>query len=56
MLRLIVTTTDLAHAVYGGGEIVRTSKTFDVDLPDLEAALKADPSRYVTASLSYEIR
>ena len=56
MLRLIVNKTDLNHAVHAGGEIVRTSKTFDVDLPELEAALNTDPTTYITVSLSYEIR
>lgn len=57
MIRLIVNTTDLNHAVHAGGEIVRTAKTFDVtSLPELEAALKVDPATYVTVSLSYEIR
>jgi len=56
VIRLIVNTTDLNHAIHAGGEIVRTARTFDVDLPELEAALKVDPASYVSASLTYEIR
>ena len=57
MLRLVVTTSDIGHMIHAGGEIVRSSKTFDIHLPELEAILKnGDGTEYITASLSYEVR
>lgn len=61
MLRLIVTTSDVAPAIYAGGEVLRSSKTFDVDLPELEEALRKGNSNVpnhemITSSLSYELR
>lgn len=40
MLRLIVQIDDAGMACNVGGAVLTTFKTFDVDLPDVEAALK----------------
>lgn len=56
MIRLVVITSDAIHAANVGGEVARSAKTFDVDLPELEAALlPALGNDYVSKSLTYEI-
>jgi len=56
MLRLIVTKTDVNHAVHAGGEVERTSTTHLIDYPALEEALKeSNHNGYVSVSLSYEL-
>ena len=57
MLRIIVIISDAIHAANVGGEVTRTAKTFDVDLPGLEAELRpAKGNDYISKSITYEIR
>ena len=62
MIRFIVKTTDMRPAVYGGGEVERTVKTLDLDLPELESLLSMTEEEreagggYVQKTFDYEIR
>lgn len=40
MLRLIIRTDDAHMAANAGGAVLTTYQTFDVDLPDVERALR----------------
>ena len=40
MLRIIIQTSDYGDAAHVGGQVVNKLKTFDVDLPEVEAHLR----------------
>lgn len=54
MIRVIVRTTDVSEVIHAGGYVHVTNKTFDVDLPELEAFLRRDEgvkSSYATSEV-----
>jgi hypothetical protein len=47
MLRIVIKTEDCVHVVHGAASQSQTTvKTFDVDLPEVEAFLITKPSSY----------
>lgn len=51
MLRLIVQIVDIGDACNIGGPIQTRYRTFDVDLPEVEAELRTDDYKWATRSL-----